>query len=213
MTPARRFVLLGAGILLLGVAVAGLAVMTVAALPLALALGLTILASVAALGMRLQHRSGWRRTEKAPVRPEDERGAGVLEPRGPSHLRWAMQRESTPPPHAVPVIRDHVAVVLGEWGLVGEAVEPALLVVTELLSNATDHGRGPVSLAVEFAGDWVHVEVRDGAPEPPQLQPHDLLQARGRGLQLVEALSMRWGWTSDPPGKLVWADVPPRWPT
>jgi anti-sigma regulatory factor (Ser/Thr protein kinase) len=112
----------------------------------------------------------------------------------------------------VPTGRDRLTVVLAEWGLGGEAVEPTLLVVTELLSNAIDHGRSPVRLSVEYSGERVHVEVHDAAPEPPQLQPHDLLRPRGRGLQLVEALSSRWGWTSDPPGKLVWADVPTEWP-
>jgi anti-sigma regulatory factor (Ser/Thr protein kinase) len=133
----------------------------------------------------------------------------------PSHTsgrRWATRWESTPPPDAVPSSRERVTVVLAEWGLAGEAVEPTLLVVTELLSNAIDHARGPVELAVEYPGEWVHVEVHDGAPDAPHRQPHDMLRTRGRGLQMVEALSVRWGWTPTPPGKVVWADVATEWP-
>ena len=213
MTPASRRLLITVLILLLlGVVVTSTAVMTVVALPLALGLGLTILTVVGALGMRLRRSSGARRTGTMPVLPDDKHGVDVLAPRRPSHLRWATQWESAPPPDAVPFSRSRLTAVLAEWGLVGEATEPTLLVVTELLSNAIDHGRGPVRLAVELLDTAVHVEVHDGAPEPPQLQPRDLLQARGRGLQLVEALSLRWGWIDDPPGKLVWADVPTEWP-
>ena len=66
--------------------------------------------------------------------------------------------------HALPDTRERVAVVLAEWGLTGEAVEPTLLVVTELLSNAAEHGHGPGWLAIELADGSVHVEVRDDAP-------------------------------------------------
>jgi anti-sigma regulatory factor (Ser/Thr protein kinase) len=213
MTPGRRRLVALAGIsLALVVVVACLAMLAVVALPLALGLGLTICTLVVALGTRPGRRPGSRRTARTPARPDHRRRADVLGPRPTSPLRWATRWESAPTPDAVPVIRGRATVVLAEWGLVGEAVEPALLVVTELLSNAVDHGRGPVRLAVEYAGEWVHIEVHDGAPEPPQLQPRDLLQRRGRGLQLVEALSRQWGWTDDPPGKLVWADVPTEWP-
>jgi anti-sigma regulatory factor (Ser/Thr protein kinase) len=207
MTPGQRRLVVAAGaLLLLGVALAGVAVLTVTALPLAVALGLTIVALVATLGTRARRGPG-------SGLPADEHGADVQRPSHPSELCWATRWESAPGPDAVPLSRDRLTAVLAEWGLVGEAIEPTLLVVTELLSNAVDHGRGPVRLAVAYPGEWVHVEVYDGAAEPPRLQPHDVLAARGRGLQLVEALALRWGWTHDPPGKLVWAEVPTEWPT
>jgi anti-sigma regulatory factor (Ser/Thr protein kinase) len=214
MTPAPRRLLVAVAIvlLLLGVVVAGTAMMTVVALPLAVALGLTVLTVVGALGTRRRRRSGSRRIRETPDFPDEERGVDVLQTQRPSHLRWAMEWESAPAPGAVPFSRSRLTVVLAEWGLVGEAIEPALLVGTELLSNAIDHGRGPVRLAVELLDTAVRVEVHDGAPEPPQMQPRDLLRARGRGLEMVEALSSRWGWTPDPPGKLVWADVRTEWP-
>jgi anti-sigma regulatory factor (Ser/Thr protein kinase) len=213
MTPAspRRRILV-AILLLSAVLVVALAALTVAALPIALAVGLAIFSLVAALGTRLRRRSGSWRTAREPDLPDDERGVDVLEPRRPPRLRWATRWESAPPPEAVPSSRSRLTAVLAEWGLVGEAIEPALLVVTELLSNAIDHGRAPVRLAVELSDTGVHVEVHDGAPEPPKLQARDLLQRRGRGLQMVEALSLRWGWIPDSPGKLVWADVPTEWP-
>ena len=58
----------------------------------------------------------------------------------------------------------------------------------------------------------VRIEAHDAAPDPPRQQPHDLWAARGRGLQLVDGLSRRWGWSPDANGKTVWADVSSGWP-
>jgi anti-sigma regulatory factor (Ser/Thr protein kinase) len=217
MRPRWLFVL-AASALVLGAVVAGLAVMTAAVLPLALVLGATVLALVAGVGTRLRHRAGWRRGRQAPGRSNvgrDDRGTGERSdgPRGEPRLRWSTRWESNPPVHAVPHTRERVAAVLAEWGLTGEPVEPTMLVVTELLSNAIDHARGPVRLSVELSAETVHVEVCDATPDAPQLQPPDPTRARGRGVHLVEALSLHWGWTPDPPGKVVWADVPTEWPT
>jgi hypothetical protein len=217
MRPRWLFVL-AASALVLGAVLVALAVMTAAALPLALVLGAAVLTLVAGVGTRLRHRTGWRRGRQAPVQTVvgyDDPRTGVRSggPRDEPRLRWSTWWESDPPVQAVPHTRERVTMTLAEWGLTGEPVEPTLLVVTELLSNAIDHARGPVQLSVELAAETVHVEVRDATPDPPQLQPPDPARARGRGVHLVEALSLRWGWTAAPPGKVVWADVPTEWPT
>jgi hypothetical protein len=51
------------------------------------------------------------------------------------------------------------------------------------------------------------VEVRDESPKQPQLRPVDPSSARGRGMQLVQALSARWGTAPDGRGKVVWAEL------
>ena len=139
MRPRWLFVL-AASALVLGAVVAGLAVMTAAALPLALVLGATVLALVAGVGTRLRHRAGWRRGQQAPSRSNvgrDDRGTGERSdgPRGEPRLRWSTRWESNPPVHAVPHTRERVAAVLAEWGLTGEPVEPTLLVVTEFVER------------------------------------------------------------------------------
>jgi hypothetical protein len=209
----RRILLLAAVIVLLGTLVTAVALMTVAALPTALALGLAVLALIAGIGTRLRRFPG-RRAHPTTILAEVGHDQPVAES-GESPLRWtAVWWDSRPPMHMLPGTRERVAVVLAEWGLTGEAVEPTLLVVTELLSNAIEHGRGPGWLSLELADEamHVHVRVRDDASEQPTLHPPNPLQVRGRGLQLVEALSLRWGWFDDPPGKVVWAEVPTRWP-
>lgn len=192
MRPRWLF-MLAASVLVVGAVVVGLAVVTAAVLPLTLVLGAAVLALVGSAGTRLRRGAGWRRAE----------------PR----LRWSTCWESDPPVHAVPQTREQVTAVLAGWGLTGEPVEPTLLVVTELLSNAIDHARGPVRVSVERSAEAVRVEVGDATPDPPQLLPPDPTRARGRGVHLVEALSLRWGWTPDPPGKVVWAEVPTEWLT
>jgi anti-sigma regulatory factor (Ser/Thr protein kinase) len=191
---ARRLLLLVVSVLVVG---AVLVVVTAAAVPLVLALGAATIALVAGGVVRPRRRAGWRR------------GRSASEP-----LAWSTRWESEPPVHAVPDTRDRVTLVLAEWGLTDEAVEPTLMVVTELLSNTIDHARGPVSVSVGLSGSGVvHVKVQDASPDPPQMRPPDPARIRGRGVYLVDALSLRWGWTPEPPGKVVWADVPTEWPT
>lgn len=181
-------------LLAIALAVLGLAAMALLALPLAIVLEVTVLALVASTGMRLRRMR----------RPRRE-GARA----GP---RWTAGWESESVAEAVPVVRGRLAVVLDEWGLSGEAGEPTLLVVTELVSNAAEHGSAPVRLAVELRGDAVRVEVYDGSPELPRRRADDPERTRGRGLQLVDGLSGGWGWTPAPPGKVVWAEVATGWP-
>ena len=190
MRAGRRSLALAATIALLGVVVVGLAVITVVAFPLALTIELAVLALVAGVASRATKRRRGRRRA---------RGSAPL---------WVTRWVSEPPVEAVPLTRRQLSVVLGEWGLTGEPREDVLLVVTELLSNAVDHGRGPVRLTVESRSGSVRIEVHDTAPDAPRPQPLDPYAVRGRGLQMVEALSSQWGWTDGPAGKIVWAEVP-----
>jgi Histidine kinase-like ATPase domain len=208
---SHRILSLVAVIVLLGAVVAAVAVMTVTVLPAALALGLAVLALIAGAGAGLRRRPG-RRAHTTPVPADVNEGVSVAGSAASPRPRWVVRWDSRPPVTALHEARERVAVVLAEWGLTGEAVAPTLLVVTELLSNAVEHGRGPGWLSLELADGSVRVEVRDDAPEPPSLRPPDPLRVRGRGLQLVEAVSSRWGFIDDPPGKVVWAEVGTRWP-
>jgi anti-sigma regulatory factor (Ser/Thr protein kinase) len=211
MRAGGRSLVLAATILLLGVVVLSLAVMTVVAFPVALAFEVGLLVLVVGLGARVKRKSEQRRAQGlSPFRRgyRERDGTGIEAQVQPSGPRWATQWESRPPVDAVPLARSRLSMVLGDWDLADQAGEDILLVVTELLSNAVEHGRGPVQLSVEFRGESVQVDVHDAAPDPPHPLPRDPHRARGRGLQVVEALSSKWGWTNDPLGKTVWAEVP-----
>jgi serine/threonine-protein kinase RsbW len=88
-------------------------------------------------------------------------------------------------------------------------------IATELGSNALEHtasGKPGGWFAVEIT--WhpkaLLVAVSDcGGPASPRVID-DLDGERGRGLLLVQGLSVRTGWTGDGRGRLVWAQV--AWP-
>ncbi|MGO4417226.1 ATP-binding protein [Streptomyces sp. MCAF7] len=105
-------------------------------------------------------------------------------------------------------------VALAAWGLVDE-VETAALIMSELVSNAARHARGPtIRMSVNRPADnRVYVAVIDRAPlQLPQLRTPGPDAVQGRGLVLVEAVSHDWGWEymgtgTRPWGKRVWATL------
>jgi anti-sigma regulatory factor (Ser/Thr protein kinase) len=92
-----------------------------------------------------------------------------------------------------------------------DATDTAALLVTELVSNAVVHAKGPsLWLTVdETMTNVFHVAVRDDSQVVPrQPQPPDLRRKGGRGLFLVDALSTRWGCDPLGTGKRVWFELP-----
>lgn len=83
----------------------------------------------------------------------------------------------------------------------------ALIVVGELLENALIHGGGPRQLRIHRAHDpcEVTVAVADIGTGEPKLRVPD--HGGGRGLLLVDQLSLDWGVSHHDDGKLVWARV------
>ncbi|MEU6227145.1 ATP-binding protein [Streptomyces sp. NPDC047042] len=91
------------------------------------------------------------------------------------------------------------------------------LVVGELTANAVQHGRAPgrdfvLRLTLDAGAGLIRIEVTDAAStkRPPMTAPSSYPEGEsGRGLLLVDALAVRWGWVPRRPvGKTVWAVVP-----
>ncbi|WP_290050174.1 ATP-binding protein [Amycolatopsis solani] len=83
------------------------------------------------------------------------------------------------------------------------------LVVTELATNAHEHGAGPVTVTASadpFPCSAL-LEVHDDGGERPEPADSDPETPRGRGLVLVRDLSRIWGVRSAGPGKTVWARI------
>ena len=109
--------------------------------------------------------------------------------------------------------RRFVGEVLRDHGLAtGEVVEAALLLTSELVTNAVLHAAGSIKVDVDLDLTAVRVEVADEneqRPAPRQASPED---TSGRGLHLVEAIARAWGVEQErDDGKVVWfeLDVPP----
>ncbi|MFF7902715.1 ATP-binding protein [Streptomyces sp. NPDC088817] len=104
-----------------------------------------------------------------------------------------------------------------EWGYPPDSDTSCAiaLVVGELVANAVRHGRAPghefaLGLALDATAGLMRVEVADAsAKHPPATAPSAHPDGEsGRGLLLVDALALRWGWTPrHPVGKTVWAEV------
>lgn len=89
--------------------------------------------------------------------------------------------------------------------------ETAVLLVSELVTNALMHGRPPLELRVRVLDTGgVRVEVLDAAGgEPPVRRRASLDAATGRGIGIVATLAARWGSQPVTAGKLVWAELDP----
>jgi anti-sigma regulatory factor (Ser/Thr protein kinase) len=94
------------------------------------------------------------------------------------------------------------------WRLDRELTETALLLVSELATNAIRHGTPPVRLSLRLDSDRLRVEVTDSSPSMPQVAHPGPDQTSGRGLQIVQQLAARWGsQTSRTLGKTVWFEM------
>ncbi|MFJ4683009.1 ATP-binding protein [Streptomyces sp. NPDC088789] len=104
------------------------------------------------------------------------------------------------------------------WAPDSEASRTVALLVAELATNATRHGRlrgrqFRLRLTLYPEGPTLRVEVTDARPErrpptPGTLKPADPDSDSGRGLLLVEALSTHWGTAGgDPYTKTVWCEI------
>ncbi|RPF23298.1 SpoIIE family protein phosphatase [Myceligenerans xiligouense] len=67
------------------------------------------------------------------------------------------------------------------------------LLASEILTNALDHGRAPISTVLDIDPARVRVGVRDGSPVRPRMKDPDVREFGGRGIQLLERLASRWG--------------------
>jgi anti-sigma regulatory factor (Ser/Thr protein kinase) len=110
-------------------------------------------------------------------------------------------------PHSARMARFYVRAALAYHGLSGYA-DDAEAVTSELIANAVTHAPAPV---VTLALTWMQgfrglaIVVTDPSPLPPVKRDPSKDTEHGRGLHIVEALSMRWGWQPRDPGKVVYA--------
>ncbi|WP_230205258.1 ATP-binding protein [Parafrankia elaeagni] len=111
-------------------------------------------------------------------------------------------------PRAAGEARDRLGQVLDQLGVGGDAADIALLLVSELVTNAVLHARDDAAVEIRANSDvlWVGVDDRDS--RRPAVQPVDAGALGGRGLRLVDVLSDDWGVRHvQGDGKTVWFTV------
>jgi anti-sigma regulatory factor (Ser/Thr protein kinase) len=111
-----------------------------------------------------------------------------------------------PLPTSVKQARQFVSEALDEVEA-GEVTADALLVVSELVTNAIVHAGTDITVRVITEAPVTRIEVADGSPEVPGLRIPTAGARTGRGLLLVEHFTHQWGVESTASGKVVWFTV------
>ncbi len=102
--------------------------------------------------------------------------------------------------------RSFVRSVLGEWRC-DHLVESALLIASELVTNAVVHARSRSVLGLRLLEGRVRIQVADHGAGMPTPRVPDEDGPGGRGLPIIEAISSSWGIDATPDGKVVWAEL------
>jgi anti-sigma regulatory factor (Ser/Thr protein kinase) len=87
--------------------------------------------------------------------------------------------------------------------------DTAVLLTSELVTNAFIHGGGETVVLLDICHDHLRISVADAHPGVPEVKKDNpVLAINGRGLLLVDTLAARWGvdgqWSS---GKSVWFEI------
>jgi anti-sigma regulatory factor (Ser/Thr protein kinase) len=115
-------------------------------------------------------------------------------------------------PRAVTAARRFAFETLTGWGLDEATVNNALLCLSELVTNAVIHTDAGCELRLVLDEGVLTTTVRDGGSNvlvDPNHVREDPLAVHGRGLQLVDAFSSRWGSELDAGGMTVWFVLEP----
>ncbi|MET9444611.1 SpoIIE family protein phosphatase [Streptomyces sp. NPDC006610] len=122
----------------------------------------------------------------------------------PRRESWTVWRV----PEAVRHARRFARRSLRAWSVPEDETDAALLVVSELVTNALVHTGGQIRLDLTLVGERLRVAVADSSPRTPVKPTNIGWEATGgRGLLLVEAVSAAWGAVPVSGGKQVWSEI------
>jgi hypothetical protein len=105
---------------------------------------------------------------------------------------------------AASAAREHVRDTLDAWHLDDLALTTEML-ASELVANVVRHARGPARLRLMRSRSLV-CEVFDCSLTTPRIRRTSWTDEGGRGLQLISALSDRWGTRYMATGKCIWTE-------
>lgn len=97
-----------------------------------------------------------------------------------------LARDATAPRRARELLREHAA------GLPAERMDTAVLLISELVTNAVVHGAGAISLAIDVDASRAWFAVCDEGGGAPAIRD-DPGADGGWGLRLVDQLATSWG--------------------
>lgn len=90
-----------------------------------------------------------------------------------------------------------------------QILDDALLIVSELATNAVRYGAGPISAHISVDDRALTIAIQDArASDLPYPRVLTQTEPDGRGMHLVSAMASRWGWHRNQDSKVVWAELP-----
>ena len=88
-----------------------------------------------------------------------------------------------------------------------DVTQMAMLLVSELSTNAVRHAHSPFTVSAMLAPGLLRVEVEDRDRRLPTVRHPGPTAVTGRGMLMVDALSARWGAEPTADGKRVWFEL------
>ncbi|MCM2577633.1 ATP-binding protein [Streptomyces meridianus] len=127
----------------------------------------------------------------------------------PRDIEWRLPRH----PRSVGRARALLRAQAGSWRVPPEPTEIAVLLLSELATNAVRHADGPdareLSIRLTAGEKRLRVEVSDASERPLRPAQASACDETGRGLSIVAALADDWG--THPRacgiGKIVWFEI------
>jgi anti-sigma regulatory factor (Ser/Thr protein kinase) len=104
---------------------------------------------------------------------------------------------------AAAAARRHVRTAIESWGVPADPYV-AMLLTSELVTNAIRYADGSVRLFVTCSCDHLRVYVHDTSPDWPASLAAPADAEDGRGLMLVDTLATEWGCYRTSGGKVVY---------
>lgn len=115
----------------------------------------------------------------------------------------AFERRLPPRPSSVAEARQLVRALLADTQR-DDLVETAVLLVSEIVTNALLHAGTPIDVAASMDNQGLRVEVGDGSLHLPMRRNYGATAGTGRGLRLLEEMVDEWGVSRRRHGKTVW---------
>lgn len=115
-------------------------------------------------------------------------------------------------PESVRIARFHIRAALSFHNM-GDYGDDAEIITSELVTNVVQHVANDfaesigVTLIFMSFPRAIAIIVSDCSREAPIRRGTSATSERGRGLQVVEALSVQWGWRPKPGGKVIFAVI------
>jgi anti-sigma regulatory factor (Ser/Thr protein kinase) len=104
----------------------------------------------------------------------------------------------------VQLARHYVMRGCTEGGVSGDVCDTAVLLTSEVVTNAFLHGRSEARLSMRVDAQRVEVRVGDDNSRHPVPASLDDDALDGRGLAIIDLVAQAWGVRDDDYGKTVW---------